>query len=64
MEFIGGQNTNTSLWTLEGSYKDGSKSLQDMDDLRQKEKQRHPLKKPDHSTKLNFENNIIENQYL
>lgn len=67
MELIGRQTTKhqtTSLWTLEGSYKDGSRSLQDRDDLRQNEQQRHPFKKPDHCRKLIFENNAIETQYL
>lgn len=67
MEFIGRQTTKlqtTSLWALQGSYKDGSRSLQDRDDLKQNEKQRHPFKKPDHCTKLSFENNAIETQYL
>lgn len=64
MEFFGGQTTNISLWALEGSYRNGSKHLQDMVELRQKEKRRHPLKKPDHSKKLSFENNMIANQYL
>ena len=67
MEFIGRQTTkhqSMCSFLLEGSYKDGSRSLQDRDDLRQKEKQRHALKKPDHSRKLSFENNAIEKSVL
>lgn len=39
-------------------------NLQDRNDLRQEEEQKHPWKKLDHSRKLSFENNAIESQYL
>lgn len=57
---LGDRPPDTSLSTLEGSYKDVNFCSQDRDDLRQKEKQTHPLKEPDHSRKLSFEKNAIE----